>query len=74
MPLPNSYTKILHTLVAMMLEKNQNLRASIDDILSVPEVSNIVHLNSYGNRLKKYKQTKSMIIAELSLNPPEISL
>jgi hypothetical protein len=42
-PLPNTCSATLHTLISMMLDKNQSRRASIDDILSVPEVTKIVY-------------------------------
>eukprot|EP01022_Parablepharisma_sp_SALTPOND_P016131 TRINITY_DN2330_c0_g1_i1.p1 TRINITY_DN2330_c0_g1~~TRINITY_DN2330_c0_g1_i1.p1 ORF type:complete len:504 (+),score=60.57 TRINITY_DN2330_c0_g1_i1:675-2186(+) len=39
MPLPKNYSETLDSLIKMMLEKNPNLRASIDDLLVVPEVA-----------------------------------
>ncbi len=42
MPLPKNYSDTLGGLVKMMLEKNPNVRASVDDLLMVPEVSKMV--------------------------------
>ncbi len=41
-PLPEMYSPPVHALVGMMLEKNPDLRASIDDILCVPAVADTV--------------------------------
>jgi hypothetical protein len=41
-PLPKECSVTLQTLVRMALEKNPNRRASIDDLLCVPELMRIV--------------------------------
>lgn len=38
-PLPKGYSETISQLVKMMLDKNPNTRASIDDLLSVPKIT-----------------------------------
>jgi len=38
-PLPKGYSETVSQLVRMMLSKNPNTRASVDDLLSVPEIA-----------------------------------
>jgi len=43
MPLPKQYSETLGGLIKMMLEKNPNLRASVDDLLLIPDISKLVN-------------------------------
>jgi hypothetical protein len=38
-PLPKCYSETIHFVVKSLLEKNPNLRASIDDILIIPLIA-----------------------------------
>ena len=44
MPLPKGYSEVMGQLLGALLEKNPNLRASIDDILRIPEISRKVDI------------------------------
>ncbi len=61
-PLPGNYSKGMNALISRMLEKNPNNRASIEEILCIPVIS---------EQVRKFILEKEIIIIIGAINTKE---